>query len=155
MDQQRGGRGRSSRGGGGGRGRGRSRGGGWNGNSASNQNDASSGGPARKQLRSLERLLARGSLPDDVRTAKEAELAALRGDVQKQSRVAREKHFSKKYHGVKFIERRKVERRIAQLERRIAEQRASDGAVPAAVEAELREAQHDLLYITHFPRSKK
>lgn len=106
------------------------------------------GGPVRKRVRGLERLLQRGGLPDDVRCAKEAELAALKGEAVKKRKVERERHFSKKYHGVKFIERRKVERRIAQLKRQL-------GAGSAAVEAELREAEHDLLYIRHFPRSKK
>lgn len=106
---------------------------------------------AKQRTRGLERLLKRDSLPADVRAAKEKELAILRGDVQKQSRVAREKHFSKKYHGVKFIERRKVERRIATVQRSIAE----GGGDPAALEEALQEAQHDLLYIQHFPRAKK
>ena len=67
-------------------------------------------GTVKKRLRGLERLLQRGNLPDDVRRAKEAELASLQGEAQKQKKVQRERHFSKKYHGVKFVERRKVER---------------------------------------------
>jgi len=109
-------------------------------------------GPVKKRLRSIERLLSKsnGSLPDDVRKAKEAELAELHGDASRQARKSRERHFSKKYHGVKFIERRKVERRIGQLKRQI-----EDGGDVAALEAELQEAEHDLLYIRHFPPSKK
>ena len=105
---------------------------------------------AKQRERALQRLLNRAALPPEVRAAKEAELAGLHRDVQKQSRVNRERHFSKKYHGVKFIERRKVERRIAQLERNL--EREPDAAAAAAA---LREAQHDLLYIQHFPRAKK
>ena len=77
--------------------------------------------PTKQQVRALERLLKRDSLPPEVRAAKEAELAKLTGDVQKQNRVSRERHFSKKYHGVKFVERRKVERRIEQLQRKISQ----------------------------------
>jgi len=112
-------------------------------------------GPVKKRLRSIERLLSksRDSLPDDVRKAKEAELAELRGDASRQARKSRERHFSKKYHGVKFIERRKVDRRIAQLKRQLANSGGGDDAT--ALEAELREAEHDLLYIRHFPPSKK
>ena len=115
-------------------------------------------GTSKQRVRGLERLLARGTLPPDVRAAKERELASLKGDVQKQNRVSREKHFSKKYHGVKFIERRKVERRIGNLQRRISELETDaprDAAGKAALQDELREAEHDLLYIRHFPRSKK
>ena len=120
-------------------------------------NKAATSRPAKQQLRGLQRLLKRDTLPPDVRKAKEAELAALQGDVQKQSRVNREKHFSKKYHGVKFVEKRKVERKIGQLERRLAELQQQGGSLDkvAAAEEELREAQHDLLYIQHFPRAKK
>ena len=120
------------------------------------QQGASASGPAKQNLRSLQRLLSRGTLPPEVRIAKEAQVAALQGDVQKQSRVNREKHFSKKYHGVKFVERRKVERKIGQLQRRVAQLQQQGGSDEAATaEGELREAEHDLLYIQHFPRSKK
>ena len=111
--------------------------------------------PTKQQVRGLERLLKRDSLPPEVRAAKESELAKLTGDVQKQNRVSREKHFSKKYHGVKFVERRKVERRIEQLQRKIAQPPSEGANDVASLQDELREAQHDLLYIQHFPRSKK
>ena len=108
----------------------------------------------RKRLRGLERLLQKGGLPDDVRRSKEAEVKSLKSDVTKSNRVQRERHFSKKYHGVKFIERRKVERRVAALKRSLVEQSGAGGA-SAALEADLKEAEYDLLYIRHFPRSKK
>ena len=58
------------------------------------------------------------------------------------------KHFSKKYHGVKFIERRKVERKIQQLERQIDE---ADGSGDSAkLEAELQEL--DEIVLCHSPR---
>ena len=76
--------------------------------------------PPKQRARALERLLRKADLPEAVRAAKQAELDGLRGDVQRAGRVARERKFSKRYHGVKFVERRKVERRIGQLERRLA-----------------------------------
>lgn len=131
------------KGGGGGWGRGRGRGGKPKGSSQRAV-------PPSKQLRAIERLLRKADLPADVRATKEKEKAALQASVQKQARVSREKHFSKKYHGIKFFERRKVERRISQLERAI-----SAGEALETNKAALLEAQHDLLYIKHFPSSKK
>eukprot|EP00325_Prymnesiales_sp_UTEX-LB-985_P030970 CAMPEP_0174737872 /NCGR_PEP_ID=MMETSP1094-20130205/68985_1 /TAXON_ID=156173 /ORGANISM="Chrysochromulina brevifilum, Strain UTEX LB 985" /LENGTH=253 /DNA_ID=CAMNT_0015941169 /DNA_START=29 /DNA_END=790 /DNA_ORIENTATION=- len=107
----------------------------------------------KKRLRALERLLHKGGLPDDVRRSKEAEIASLKIETAKNNRVQRERHFSKKYHGVKFIEKQKVERRIAKLKRELSEQSFTSGQTNT--EKELREAEEDLLYIRHFPRSKK
>ena len=140
--------------GGGGKGGG-GKGGGWSARGGKG-GQSSAGGSAKKRLRAIERLLNKGGLPVDVRAAKEAERAALQGDARKQQRITREKVFSKKYHGVKFVERRKVERRIGQLQRQIAEQQQNaGGSGSATLETELREAEHDLLYVQHYPRSKK
>lgn len=107
----------------------------------------------KKRLRGLQRLLNKPGLSEEVRRAKEAELSSLQVEVGKHNRVQRERHFSKKYHGVKFIEKRKVERRVTSLRRAIVD--AATPAAAASLEAEVREAEHDLLYIQHFPRSKK
>ena len=106
---------------------------------------------ASKQVRSLERLLKR-ELPAHVRREKEAALAALQQQAQKAKRTQRERAFSKKYHKVKFFERRKVERRIAHLKKQL------EGAGPKAqpeLRRQLQAAEHDLLYVQHFPRHKK
>jgi len=105
----------------------------------------------KKQARSIERLLKR-QLPDNVRQQKEAQLAEIQKKEQKQRRTDREKHFSKKYHKVKFFERRKIERQIALLKRQLTE---PGGASQAALEAKLEQATGDLLYVQHFPRHKK
>ena len=137
--------------GGGGKGKGR----GGHRNNKGRGNGESTGGSAKKRLRALERLLKAkaAQMPEEVRAVKESEVKALQVAAQKQKRIAREKIFSKKYHGVKFIERRKVERKIQQLERQIDEEDGSGDS--AKLEAELREAQHDLLYIRNYPRAKK
>mmetsp|Transcript_414 Transcript_414/g.1336 ORF Transcript_414/g.1336 Transcript_414/m.1336 type:complete len:252 (+) Transcript_414:55-810(+) len=103
--------------------------------------------PARKRVRSLERLLARASLPEPVRKQKEAELATAKAEAQTSKRKQRERLNSKKYHGVKFFERRKLERRIEGLKKML--------PTEPAVAQQLRDAEHDLLYVRHFPRNKK
>lgn len=110
-------------------------------------------GPLSKQKRGLERLLKKGGLPDEVRREKEAELSALAGEAVQKRRVEREKHFSKKYHGVKFVERQKVTRKLAQLEKQLEDD--PEPEVKAALEAQTLESERDLLYIAHYPRSKK
>ena len=167
------GRGKGGKGGKGGRGAGRGRGRG--------RGDEGGGGmvlPAKKRARSIERLLKRDTLPEAVRKQKEAELAEVMKEAQKGKRVEREKLNSRKYHGVKFFERRKIERKIEALKKRLggaepaaastsavstavatnaAAAAADDDVVPdgADLAAMLREAEYDLLYVTHFPRNKK
>ena len=113
---------------------------------------AGSKGTANKRARGLERLLKR-TLPDEVRSAKETELAALRVDASKSKRVQREKAFSKMYHKIKFFERQKLERRILQLKKQI--EVASDSPASIELERKLLTAEHDLLYVRHYPRHKK
>ena len=106
----------------------------------------------KKRMRSIERLLRRDSLPSDVRQAKLAELASLQQQGQQQRRKERERHFSKKYHKVKFFERRKVERQIVALRRQL---EAVPPGSQSAQEELLQRAEEDLLYVKHFPRHKK
>ena len=113
----------------------------------------------KKQARSLERLLRRnasssgGTLPADVVKEKQEAVKLLTVKAASNKRIERERHFSKKYHKVKFFERLKCEKRIGVLRKQLAE--ASVAAKKAALEEQLREAEHDLLYVQHFPRHKK
>ena len=113
----------------------------------------------KKQARSLERLLRRnasssgGKLPANVVKEKEEAVKQLTEKAAVNKRTERERHFSKKYHKVKFFERLKVEKRIGVLRKQLAE--ASVAAKKAPLEEQLREAEHDLLYVQHFPRHKK
>ena len=110
--------------------------------------------PARKRARSLERLLKSGKLPESARAQKENELAELLQQAQRTKRVEREKLNSRKYHGVKFFERRKLERRIESLKRKLGDG-SSGGGEAERLEEQLRTAEHDRLYVLHFPRNKK
>jgi len=112
---------------------------------------------AKKRARSLERLLRRDNLPGDVRTTKLAELASLQQEGQQQAqqhrRKERERLNSKRYHKVKFFDRRKVERQIAALTRQL--ESTTVASEQAELQARLQHAQGDLLYVKHFPRQKK
>lgn len=106
----------------------------------------------RKQARGLARLLKKGGLPEHVQKQKEEQLRQLAAKAATNKRAERERHFSKKYHKVKFFERQKVEKRLAHLRRQLAE--AKPSAQPA-LEKQITESEHDLLYVQHFPRHKK
>uniref|UniRef100_A0A7S4BVM8 rRNA-processing protein EFG1 n=1 Tax=Chrysotila carterae TaxID=13221 RepID=A0A7S4BVM8_CHRCT len=136
-------RGRGSRGG-------RGRGSGSSGDDSNNISGAS----IKKRMRSIDRLLQRETLPADVRAQKEAEKAALQKQQQQHKRSERERHFSKKYHKVKFFERRKVERQIASHQRELGRAGLS-ASERESLEARLKSLEADLLYVSHFPRHKK
>ncbi len=106
----------------------------------------------RRQARALERLLKRGSLPDHVRREKQEALRQLSEKAALNKRTERERHFSKKYHKVRFFERLKVEKRIALLRKQVAE---ASPATRITLEEQLRESEYNMLYIKHFPRHKK
>lgn len=113
---------------------------------------SASKGSAKQRLRAMERLLRASCLPEGVRREKELQLQALRKESDRSKRVQREKAFSRKYHKVKFFERQKLERRIAQIKKQLT---TADVASRSVLQAELVEAEHDLLYVRHFPRHKK
>ena len=100
----------------------------------------------------MERLLKRGSLPDNVRREKQEALRQLTEKAALNKRTERERHFSKKYHKVRFFERLKVEKRITLLRKQVAE---APLVTRPTLEEQLRESEYDMLYIKHFPRHKK
>jgi hypothetical protein len=75
-------------------------------------------------IRSLKRLLAKPDLPADMRAAKEAQLAKLEDKKEQKFTARKEQTIASKYHKIKFFERVKVERRIKQLEKQLAEMKS-------------------------------
>ena len=104
----------------------------------------------KNQIRSITRLLARPNVPQKLREEKQRELEKLERQGRDNKRVEREKKLSTRYHKVKFFERVKLTRRIAQLERE-----KEGGAGGDDAEAELSRLREDLEYVTHFPRGEK
>ena len=111
------------------------------------------GRPIQKRIRDLERRLARGNLPDELRVQKEAEVKELRQQQQEERVNSAEEKVARRYKMVKFFEERKLIRRI-----RSAEKRKNAGGTPeeqAAVNAELATLHEDLEYVTNYPRAQK
>jgi rRNA-processing protein Efg1 len=112
----------------------------------------SSKGSVKGKIRGIERLLAhRGdSMPPAARAAAQAEVESLKALAEDRERRERERTLSKKYHMVKFFERRKIQRRLEAL----AEQAKRPGSDAAALAARMKELERDLVYVRHFPKEK-
>src|SRR5690349_18243391 len=66
----------------------------------------------KNQIRSLRRLLSKKDLPDEVRRAKEQQIAELEGRIQKVQRLEKYRLRHKKTAAIRFFERRKAERKL-------------------------------------------
>lgn len=105
--------------------------------------------PAGAQIRALERLLENKAhtLPVAARKQKEQELAELRRLAGEKTRRKVESSIAKKYHMVRFFERRKLERTLLALEQK--------QEVNPKVQAKKMQVMKDLNYVRNFPRGRK
>jgi rRNA-processing protein Efg1 len=111
---------------------------------------SSGGSSVRGKIRGLQRLLAhRGdSMTATARAAKEAEITSLLALADDRTRRERERELAKKYHMVKFFERRKIERRLQVIAAKAAKPGADDGEL--SVQRKILE--DDLFYVRNFPK---
>ncbi|KAI0752801.1 hypothetical protein C8Q80DRAFT_1097781 [Daedaleopsis nitida] len=114
-------------------------------------------------LRQTRRLLAKDKLAADVRVATERRLKALEADLAQAEQARLERTMATRYHKVKFFERQKVTRKIAQMKRQL-EGKGKDGEEKEKelgkkerkkLEARLAALRVDLNYILHYPKAKK
>ncbi|KAJ2777148.1 18S rRNA maturation protein [Coemansia javaensis] len=104
----------------------------------------------KKQVRGLTRLLQREGLASTARVELERRLKALTILQTQMSSAQKDRANATRYHGVKFFERKKVLRRLAQVERLLA---ADEGARELAEER--RTLLVDLNYTTYYPNEHK
>lgn len=105
------------------------------------------------KIRGLQRTLKHQgeSMTPAARAAKEEEIASLVALSDDRMRRERERDIAKKYHMVKFFERRKIMRRIEKIKGK--EGKVEEGEV--AVLKERREAlENDMHYVVNFPKDK-
>jgi hypothetical protein len=120
-------------------------------NSKDGKSRKSSSGPSvRCKIRGLQRLLRHQgeTMTAGARVAKEAEIVSLQALADDRTRRERERELAKKYHMVKFFERRKVERRLEVL----AAKAAKPGADSADLAAMRKRLDEDLFYVRNFPK---
>ncbi|WPK24422.1 hypothetical protein PUMCH_001696 [Australozyma saopauloensis] len=111
---------------------------------------------ARKKIKSIEGLLQRDNLPADVRIEKERALKALQADLKNTLFKLKTQKRAKKYHMVRFFERKKALRKLKQAKK------ALDEATETAVKKDIKKArramhhcQVDVAYVFMFPKSEK
>lgn len=105
--------------------------------------------PVGAQIRTLERLLKNKSraLPPAVRKQKEEQLTQLRRLAGEKTRRQTEGSIAKKYHMVRFFERRKLERILHALQ-----QKGDTGPDDQEKKAQVVK---DLVYVRNFPKGRK
>ncbi|KAI0714061.1 hypothetical protein C8T65DRAFT_645375, partial [Cerioporus squamosus] len=92
-------------------------------------------------------------LAADVRVATERRLKALEGDLARAEQARLERTMATRYHKIKFFERQKVTRRIAQVKKQLAA--APEKKERRKLEVRLEGLRVDLNYILHYPKTKK
>ncbi|KAJ1760990.1 18S rRNA maturation protein [Coemansia sp. RSA 2523] len=103
----------------------------------------------KKQVRNVTRLLTRQTLNSATRTDLERRLKALTILQSQMSSAQTDKTNASRYHSIKFFERKKVIRKLTQLEKKI-EKDGKDG-----LEDELTELLVSLNYTTYYPDEYK
>ncbi|SGZ46919.1 CIC11C00000005373 [Sungouiella intermedia] len=110
----------------------------------------------KKKIKSIQNLLSKETLPADIRIEKERALKALQQDLKNTRFNLKTKERAKKYHMLRFFERKKALRKLKQATK------AHDEAVDADVRKDikkarkvLKHAQIDVAYVYMFPKSEK
>lgn len=110
----------------------------------------------KKKIRDIQRLLKRQNLPADVRIENERALKALNVELADVQQNLKQKTIAKKYHMVRFFEKKKAVRKLKQA------QKTYDDAVKTEVRKDIKKArknlkfaQIDVAYVILFPKSEK
>lgn len=104
----------------------------------------------KKKIRDLERLLKRPNLEANKKVETERALAALRSEVDTVQETKKVGQIAKKYHMVRFFERKKAYRRLKQALKRHLEDQSNKANKKAFYKAEV-----DLYYTLTFPIDQK
>ncbi|KAK2050425.1 hypothetical protein LZ31DRAFT_455256 [Colletotrichum somersetense] len=104
----------------------------------------------KTRARAIRRLLQSGKeLPATKRNELEQELEALQEKVEEHDFRKRRSHMIQKYHMVRFFERKKAERLLKQLRKKL--QQTEDPEEKKRLEAEAHVAEVDVAYARFFP----
>ncbi|KAI1790322.1 hypothetical protein LXA43DRAFT_891111 [Ganoderma leucocontextum] len=108
-------------------------------------------------LRQTRRLLAKDKLAADVRVATERRLKSLEADLARAEQARVERTMATRYHKIKFFERQKVLRKLAQVKRQLEGEGGEELGKKERrkLEKRLAELRVDLSYVLHYPKLKK
>ena len=119
---------------------------------------AMGGGNAKikKKIRDIERLLRKDTLGADIRLENERALKALRVELEEAQSRLKERKTAKKYHMVRFFEKKKALRKLKQATKEVKrlEEEGDKKAIKKARRV-LKHAQIDTAYVLLFPKSQK
>lgn len=106
----------------------------------------------KKRIRDLERLLTRkrDSLPDTIIVEKERTLEALKLELENAQLKTKIKQNAKKYHMVRFFERKKALRRYKKALKAVEESQKDEKR-----KKDLLQKSVDLCYVVNFPKTEK
>lgn len=111
---------------------------------------------AKKKIRDIERLLKRDNLPANVRAENQRALKALKIDLEGTQEQLKVKKIAKKYHMVRFFERKKALRKLKQAKK------AHDEVAEKEVKKDIKKARKvvrhceiDFAYTVLFPKNEK
>lgn len=117
---------------------------------------SSGSGQIRKKIRDVERSLKRGNLKADMKTDHERTLLALKAQLNMNQGTTKVKKNAKKYHMVRFFERKKAIRRLKQARKHLEEVQATD------IRKDIKKAkivvkhkEIDVAYTILFPKAEK
>lgn len=110
----------------------------------------------RKKMRDIERLLKKDTLPAHVRIENERALKALGVELQNTQLNLKAKQNAKKYHMVRFFEKKKAVRKLKQA------RKALEDAASTEVRKDIKKARKvvrhseiDIVYVVLFPKTEK
>lgn len=110
----------------------------------------------KKKIKSIENLLSKETLPADIRIEKERALKALKLDLKNTRFNMKTRERAKKYHMLRFFERKKALRKLKQATK--AHKEDEDTEVRKDIKKArkvLKHAQIDVAYVYLFPKSEK
>jgi len=108
----------------------------------------------KQQIRGIERLLKREGVAPEAKAAQETRLKELQDSLQDRQKRDLEQKYSKKYHMVRFFERKKVSRKLSQVVKQL-EDKGLGAKERKALEQTRDRLDADLDYIVNFPRDHK
>lgn len=110
----------------------------------------------KKKIRDIQRLLKKENLGADVRIENERALKGLNVELQNTQLNLKAKDISKKYHMVRFFEKKKAIRKLKQSKKQLEEVTKTD--VKKDIKKARRLVKHgeiDLAYVMMFPKTEK
>ncbi|KAJ5094223.1 hypothetical protein N7456_010084 [Penicillium angulare] len=108
----------------------------------------------KRRIRDVKRLLAKGRLPADARVVQERALAGYEQDLAEETARRDRSHLIKKYHFVRFLDRKTATKNLNRLLRREKE-KDLDSKQKSRLQQKIHDARVNLNYTIYYPLTEK